>query len=59
MLDLIIKNGKCYIEGELKDADVGIKNEKIQHIGQIYEDAKELQKSYEKQRKLQKSYENN
>ena len=29
MLDLIIKNGKCYIDGELKDADVAVKNGKI------------------------------
>ena len=25
MLDLIIKNGQCYINGELKDVDVAIK----------------------------------
>ncbi len=35
MLDLIIKNGQCYINGELKDADVAIKEGKIQQIGQI------------------------
>ena len=33
MLDLIIKNGQCYIEGELKDVDVAIKDGKIQKIG--------------------------
>ena len=41
MLDLIIKNGQCYINGELKDADVAIKNGKIQQIGQILDEAKE------------------
>ena len=29
MLDLIIKNGKCYINDELKDVDVAIKDGKI------------------------------
>ena len=41
MLDLIIKNGKCYINGELKDVDVAVEDGKIQYIGQISEDAKE------------------
>ena len=41
MLDLIIKNGKCYIDGELKDADVAVKDGKIHQIGQISEEAKE------------------
>ena len=40
MLDLIIKNGQCYIDGELKDVDVSIKDGKIQQIGQISEKAK-------------------
>ena len=35
MLDLILKNGKCYIDGELKDVDIAIKDKKIQQIGQI------------------------
>jgi dihydroorotase len=26
MLDLIIKNGQCYIDGELKDVDVAVKD---------------------------------
>ena len=30
MLDLIIKNGQCYIDGELKDVDVAVKNGKIE-----------------------------
>ena len=29
MLDLIIKNGQCYINGELKDVDVAVKDGKI------------------------------
>ncbi len=41
MLDLIIKNGKCYIDGELKDVDVAIKDSKILQIGQISDEAKE------------------
>ena len=35
MLDLIIKNGLCYIEGKLKKQDIGIKNNKISEIGTI------------------------
>ena len=41
MLDLIIKNGQCYIDGELKDADVAVKDGKILKIGEITEEAKE------------------
>ena len=41
MLDLIIKNGQCYIDGELKNLDVAIKNGKIQQVGNISEKAKE------------------
>ena len=37
MLDLIIKNGQCYIDGELKNLDVAIKDGKIQQIGKILE----------------------
>ena len=40
MLDLIIKNGQCYIDGELKDVDLAIKDSKIHQIGQISEKAK-------------------
>ena len=29
MLDLIIKNGQCYIDGELKDVDVAVKDGKV------------------------------
>ena len=42
MLDLIIKNGQCYIEGELKHVDVAIKDGKIHQIGEISEQAKEI-----------------
>ena len=42
MLDLIIKNGKCYIDGELKDTDVAVKDGKIHKIGQISDDATEI-----------------
>ena len=42
MLDLIIKNGQCYIDGELKDVDISIKDKKIHKIGQISEEAKEI-----------------
>ena len=41
MLDLIIKNGKCYIDGELKDVDVAVKDGKIHKIGEISNEAKE------------------
>jgi len=42
MLDLIIKNGSCYIDGNLKKQDIGIKNNKITEIGTINtEDSKE------------------
>ena len=42
MLDLLIKNGQCYIEGELKNVDVSIKDGKIQDIGQISEKANDF-----------------
>ena len=41
MLDLIIKNGKCYIDGELKEVDVSIKDGKIHNIGQTNDEAKD------------------
>ncbi len=41
MLDLIIKNGQCYIDGELKNVDVSVKDGKIQSIGKIKDEAKE------------------
>ena len=42
MLDLIIKNGQCYIEGELKKVDVSVKDGKIQGIGKITEKSKDI-----------------
>ena len=42
MLDLIIKNGQCYIDGELKDVDISIKDGKIHQIGQISEKSTEI-----------------
>ena len=41
MLDLLIKNGQCYIDGELKNEDVSIKDGKIKDIGQISEKSKD------------------
>jgi len=41
MLDIIIKNGQCYIDGELKEVDVAIHDGKIYKIGQISQEAKE------------------
>ena len=35
MLDLIIKNGSCYIDKDLKDQDIAIKDGKIIKIGKI------------------------
>ena len=42
MLDLIIKNGQCYINGKLEDKDIAVKDGKISKIGKISEDAKEV-----------------
>ena len=42
MLDLIIKNGQCYINGKLEDKDIAVKDGKIFKIGQISEEAKEV-----------------
>ena len=42
MLDLIIKNGKCYIDGQLKDKDIGIKDGKIESIGKILKEARQI-----------------
>ena len=41
MLDLIIKNGQCYIDGKLKNVDVSIKDGKIHTIGQISDESKD------------------
>ena len=42
MLDLIIKNGSCYIDKDLKDQDISIKDGKIIKIGKIDSEAKEI-----------------
>ncbi len=39
MLDLIIKNGSCFIDDNLKQQDIGIDNSKIVKIGKLKEDA--------------------
>jgi dihydroorotase len=40
MLDLIIRNGSCYIDKNLKDQDIAIKDGKIIKIGKIESEAK-------------------
>jgi len=42
MLDLIIKNGSCYIDKDLKNHDIAIKDGKIFEIGKIDVEAKEI-----------------
>ena len=42
MLDLIIKNGSCYIDKDLKDQDIAIKDGKIIEIGKVDSEAKEV-----------------
>jgi len=42
MLDLIIRNGSCYIDKDLKDQDIAIKDGKIIEIGTIDVEAKEI-----------------
>ncbi len=42
MLDLIIKNGSCYINGNLKAQDIGIKDSKIAEIGKNETDSKQI-----------------
>ncbi len=42
MLDLIIKNGQCYIEGKLKNVDIAVKDGKIHQIGSIHKDANHI-----------------
>ena len=37
MLDLIIKNGSCYIDQDLKNQDIAIKDGKIVTIGKVEE----------------------
>ena len=42
MLDLIIKNGSCFIDGKLKDLDIAVKDGKIIKIGKISDEADEI-----------------
>ena len=42
MLDLIIKNGQCYINGKLENKDIAVKDSKILKIGELSEEAKEV-----------------
>ena len=46
MLDLIIKNGACYIDKDLKDQDIAVKEGKIIKIGKIEEETKEIRFSH-------------
>ena len=41
MLDLIIKNGECYINGNLEKKDIGISDNKIVEIGDLKDKSKE------------------
>ncbi len=41
MLDLIIKNGECYINGNLEKKDIGISDNKIVEIGFLKDKSKE------------------
>jgi len=40
MLDLIIKNGLCFIEGKLHKKDIGVKNARIIEISDKISDEK-------------------
>ena len=42
MLDLIIKNGSCYIDKDLKGQDIAVKDGKIIEIGKITSESKEI-----------------
>ena len=42
MLDLIIKKGKCYIDKNLKEVDIGVQNNKITKIGKLEEEARQI-----------------
>jgi dihydroorotase len=42
MLDLIIKNGSCYIDKDLKNQDIAIKDKKIVEIGKINKKTSEV-----------------
>ena len=42
MTDLIIKNGSCFIDDNLVNTDIAIKDKKIVKIGKNLTDAKEI-----------------
>ena len=43
MLDLIIKNGSCYRDGNLTKTDIGVSKSKISHIGNLeHEKSKDI-----------------
>ena len=42
MLDLIIKNGLCFIDGKLQKKDIGVKHGKIEKIDELKEESKEI-----------------
>ena len=42
MLDIIIKNGECYIDGTLNKKDIGILKNKIVKIGDLKDESKEV-----------------
>ena len=42
MLDLIIKNGQCYIDHVLKNVDIAVKYGKIREISRISKEAKDI-----------------
>ena len=42
MTDLIIKNGNCFIDGNLVNTDIAIKDKKILKIGKNLGDAKDI-----------------
>ena len=42
MLDLIIKNGQCYIDSELRNMNIGVKDGKIHHISQSSMEANDI-----------------
>ena len=42
MLDLIIKNGQCYINDKLDNKDIAVKDGKILKIGEVSQDQKKF-----------------
>ena len=46
MLDLIIKNGECYIDSKLTKTNIGIQNGKISIIGDLSKEKSKETKAY-------------